>query len=81
MKHPKLSKKQRKKLFRPEQYSAVCENCRFGKAAPDGSSVLCSVRGVMHRQSSCKKYEYDPLKREPARAPALPEFDPNLFAL
>ncbi|MCL1951325.1 MAG: hypothetical protein FWF60_00710 [Oscillospiraceae bacterium] len=75
MKHAK------KALFRGSSYEPACELCRFGKSAPDGSSVLCSVRGVMRKQSSCKKYEYDPLKRKPNRAPLLPEYDPEEFAL
>jgi len=81
MKQPKLNKKQKQKLFQATQYDTVCEHCRYGKTAPDGNSVLCAVRGVMRRQSSCKKYEYDPIKRVPARSPALPEYDPELFTL
>jgi len=81
MRRPKLSGKQKQKLFRAARYDSVCEHCRYGKAAPDGSSVLCAVRGVMRRQSSCKKYEYDPVKRVPARAPVLPEYDPEMFTL
>lgn len=78
---PKLNGKQKRKLFRAARYGSACEYCRYGKAAPDGSSVLCSLRGVMRRQSICKKYEYDPVKRIPARAPVLPEYDPEQFAL
>ena len=81
MKQPKLSRHQQKALLRAAQYEAVCENCRCGKPAPDGNSVLCSVRGVMRRKSSCKKYEYDPIKRSPARTPLLPEYDPEEFSL
>jgi hypothetical protein len=74
-------KRAMKGLFRGSKYEPACEFCRYGKSAPDGSSVLCSVRGVMRRRSSCKKYEYDPLKRKPKRAPLLPEYDPEEFAL
>jgi len=74
-------KKSLKGLLQAEKYQPACEFCRCGKSAPDGSSVLCSVRGVMRKQSCCKKYEYDPLKRKPSRAPLLPEFDPEQFAL
>jgi len=74
-------KRAMKGLFRASKYEPACEFCRYGKSAPDGSSVLCSVRGVMRRQSRCKKYEYDPLKRKPSKAPLLPEYDPEQFAL
>lgn len=71
----------KKRLLRGEAYPPACELCRYGKQAPDGSSVLCSVRGVMRKQSSCKSYEYDPIKRQPGRAPLLPEFDAEQFML
>ena len=74
-------KRAMKGLLRAVKYEPACELCRYGKSAPDGSSVLCSVRGVMRRQSCCRKYEYDPLKRRPSRALLLPEYDPEQFAL
>ena len=74
-------KRAMKGLLRASKFTPACEFCAYGKSAPDGSSVLCSVRGVMRRQSLCKKYTYDPLKRKPARAPLLPEYDPEMFAL
>ncbi len=74
-------KKHLRGLLRAKKYEAACENCRYGKPAPDGTSVLCSVRGVMRKKSVCKKYAYDPLKRIPARAPLLPDYDPGQFEL
>jgi len=74
-------KRAAKGLLRATKYEPACEFCRYGKSAPDGSSVLCAVRGVMRKQSSCKKYEYDPIKRKPNRTPLLPEYDPEEFAL
>ena len=73
--------KNNKALYPGRDYPPACELCLHGKLAPDGSSVLCGVRGVMRRTSLCKKYEYDPIKREPNRAPLLPEYDPEAFAL
>ena len=74
-------KRAMKGLLRASKYNPACEFCRFGKSAPDGSSVLCSVRGVMRKQSHCRKYQYDPLKRKPSRAPLLPDYDPEQFEL
>ena len=70
-----------KPLLKAEEYTPACALCRHGKQAPDGSSVLCGVRGVMRKQSCCKKDDYDPLKRKPECVPLLPEFDPEQFAL
>ena len=74
-------KRAMKGLLRAKKFEPACEFCRYGKSAPDGSSVLCSVRGVMRKQSLCRKYEYDPLKRRPRRAPLLPDYDPEQFEL
>ncbi|MDR2752680.1 MAG: hypothetical protein LBB50_00020 [Oscillospiraceae bacterium] len=74
-------KKLQKALLRTEEYAPVCAFCLFGKPSPDGASVLCAERGVMRKHSSCKKYAYDPLKRQPPRTPVLPEYDPEQFVL
>lgn len=76
-----MSDKKTRALYRSKDYDPACELCLHGKLAPDGSCVLCSLKGVMRPQSHCKKYEYDPIKRRPRRTPLLPEFDPEQFAL
>ena len=76
-----MSDKKMKALFRAKKYEPACALCLHGKTAPNGSSVLCTHRGVMRPDSCCKKYEYDPIKRSPQRTPLLPEFDPEQFAL
>ncbi len=59
-----------------------CEYCLIGKLSADGETVLCTKKGVMDKDSSCKKFKYDPLKRIPkAEAPFLPEFSPEDFSL
>lgn len=50
-----------------------CRYCLSGMTAADGESVLCPKKGVCDPDGSCKKYRYDPLKREP-RLPA-PQMD------
>jgi hypothetical protein len=76
-----MSDKKQKSLYLTKKYDPSCALCLHGKPAPDGSCVLCSLRGVMRPNSSCKKYEYDPIKRRPDRTPQLPEFDPEQFAI
>ena len=47
-----------------------CSYCTFGKLSDEGSVVLCcKIGGVMQPESSCRKFRYDPLKREPKAAP------------
>ncbi|MDR1927327.1 MAG: hypothetical protein LBQ33_01640 [Oscillospiraceae bacterium] len=71
----------RKALFRWKDFPPACEYCRQGKPSPDGSSVLCAEKGVMRKQSHCRRFRYDPLKRRPQRSPFLPEYDPEQFVL
>lgn len=58
-----------------------CTYCEHGKISPDGEHILCKKKGIMERYAHCKKFRYDPLKREPAKKPKLPEFSPEEFEL
>lgn len=43
-----------------------CAFCEHGNLVGDGNTVLCrKVGGIMQPHSKCKKFKYDPLKREP----------------
>jgi len=66
----------KKKLF-GNHIPPNCEYCRFNTKNNDGKSG-CAYGTV---GDTCKKYEYDPLKREPRTAPALPEFAADDFTL
>lgn len=39
----------------------------------DGSTALCSKRGVVLLSDHCRSFRYDPLKRTPPK-PASPDF-------
>lgn len=45
-----------------------CSYCRYGRHIGDGE-IACLKRGITSAGSSCKKFSYDPLKREPERPP------------
>jgi hypothetical protein len=45
-----------------------CSYCRFGRHIGDGE-IACLKRGISSAGSSCRKFAYDPLKREPERRP------------
>lgn len=47
-----------------------CSYCRYGRPIGVGE-IACVKRGITTPGSSCVKFTYDPLKREPDRAPAL----------
>lgn len=46
-----------------------CMYCEYGRVSPGKVSVLCLRKGVVATDSSCRKFRYDPLKREPRVAP------------
>ncbi|HPZ00203.1 MAG TPA: hypothetical protein PLS28_01895 [Clostridiales bacterium] len=57
-------------VFNPK-ITPACKYCSVGKLSPTGKEVLCVKRGIMLPDSSCKRFQYDPLKREPDRKPKL----------
>ncbi len=69
------------KLLNKKRIAPACEYCSHGTVSPDGKSVLCPKKGVMRCNSSCRKFSYDPLKRQPKMPMELPEFDLSDFEL
>lgn len=67
----------KKKLF-GNNIPPSCEYCRFS-AKNTGGNLSC-VYGTA-ADDTCKRYEYDPLKREPKSAPTLPTFTADDFRL
>ena len=60
-----------------ETIERYCVFCEYGTPMPtdkDGNeTVLCSKKGVVRGKTVCRKFSYDPLKREPAKRQALPK--------
>jgi len=71
----------KKKLLNAEQFTPACSLCEYGRPSPDATTVLCVKRGIMLPGSNCKKYRYDPLKRQPAVKQKLPDYTPEDFRL
>lgn len=69
------------KLLNKKSIPPACEYCAHGTKAPDGKTILCAKKGVMRYNSSCRKYVYDPLKRQPKLPMELPQFDASDFEL
>lgn len=68
----------RKKLF-GNNIPPSCNYCCFSAKNNSGKPV-CS-NGALSTEEPCKKYVYDPLKREPLPAPTLPKFTADDFKL
>ena len=70
----------RQKLY-GNRVTPACETCLHGHRSFDGKVVLCPRRGAMPLYEKCRKYEYDPLKRVPRRAPKPAEHSAEEFSL
>jgi len=58
-----------------------CEYCALGQLSFDQEKVLCSKRGVVDPWYRCRRFSYDPLKRQPAAAPAIPIYSKEDFEI
>ena len=67
----------KKKLF-GNNIPPACEYCRFYQKN-NGGNPSCAYGTAI--ENTCKRYEYDPLKREPRSAPTLPKFTADDFKL
>lgn len=56
-------------LFR-KKLPRSCRYCACGTQVTD-EQVLCNKRGVVSVHYACRKFEYDPCKRIPAKVKAL----------
>ncbi|MBE6768604.1 MAG: hypothetical protein E7549_06815 [Ruminococcaceae bacterium] len=70
----------RQKLY-GNHITPACETCVHGQRSFDGKVVLCPRRGAMPLYERCRKYEYDPLKRIPHRAPKQAAHTAEEFSL
>lgn len=61
-------------LFR-KNIEPCCAYCRFGIEIGE-NEVACRKRGVLEKYDACRRFRYDPLKREPEAAPSL---DPSRY--
>ncbi len=53
------------KLFKSKS-EPQCAYCEYAQITEGGDVAVCrKVGGIMQLHSKCKKYKYDPLKREP----------------
>ena len=52
-----------------------CKYCEKAKSLSDCDTVLCDVYGVVAASHKCRRFSYDPLKREPKRIKKTPELE------
>lgn len=69
-----------RKMFN-KKLPRYCEYCVFGNPSSYSNEVICEKRGITHVADSCRKYKYDPLKRNPDRQRLTEEFKEEDFKL
>ena len=58
-----------------------CEYCVHGIASDFSDEILCLKKGITHASDSCRKYKYDPLKRQPKRQIVENSFSAKDFSI
>ena len=48
-----------------------CRFCENAAAIRDGETMICTKKGVVSADYHCRKYAFDPLKRQPRPRPKL----------
>lgn len=72
----------KKTVFNTDNIEPKCEYCQHGKLSADGETVLCPKKGVVSKDSKCRKYKYDIMKRTPRRKAAVNrDFNSEDFSL
>ena len=59
-----------------------CAHCEYAEISKDSDVAVCrKIGGIMQLTSNCKKFRYDPLKREPKAINLTSDFDKSDFEL
>ncbi|MBE6606209.1 MAG: hypothetical protein E7635_04140 [Ruminococcaceae bacterium] len=53
----------------------ICSLCSYARLIDDEDKVLCTLRGVVSAEYTCKKFKYDFLKRNPGKTKKIDEFE------
>lgn len=59
----------------------ACKYCLRAVLTADSSVILCRKRGSVSADDSCRRFKYDPLKRQPGGLPEFGEYTAEQFQL
>ncbi len=77
----RAGEKMKQKMINKKKYTASCSNCLYGRTPKDKTVVLCSRKGIVEADSTCRHYKYDPLKRIPNRIVIQNDFKKEDFEI
>lgn len=63
------------------EITKLCAYCELAECLNDPDIMLCSLNGIVAADHKCRKFLYDPLKRDPAPPIKLPELDKDALIL
>lgn len=58
-----------------------CDYCFYGRKSSAFDVILCKFKGPVGAENHCRKFKYDPLKREPEAQAVMPEYQKSDFVL
>ncbi len=61
------------KLKKRDNIERMCKYCEHSVDFVDKDKMICSLKGVVSVDYLCKKFTYDPLKREPSKTLRVPD--------
>ncbi len=56
------------------EITEICLFCEKGEPLNGNRRVLCPKHGVVAADYGCRKFVYDPLKRDPKNPPTIADF-------
>jgi len=59
----------------------ACKYCARSVMTEDDSVILCAKKGAVSASDSCRRFKYDPLKRQPGSLPELGKYTADQFTL
>ena len=65
--HRKERETMKIKELKDAEIERFCRFCQHSSELSDGDTMLCGKKGIVSADFICKKFVYDPLKREPKR--------------
>ena len=62
-----------KNMIFSKEIEKICAYCEYGKNIHGTDDVICSKKGLVRADYSCRKFLYSPLRRTPPK-PFEPDF-------
>lgn len=69
------------RIFVKKDIEPQCKYCVFGTPSGEESVVCRKVGGIMQPFSKCRRFKYDPLKREPRVKSLSSDFSKEDFSI